>query len=53
MLAFTSLVITGIVVGLVVRHTIGDHGYGRAADVVLGITGAFGAGWATRESELA
>jgi uncharacterized membrane protein YeaQ/YmgE (transglycosylase-associated protein family) len=53
MLAITLLVITGIVVGLVVRHIIGDHGYGRAADVLLGVTGAFGAGWVTRQSELA
>jgi uncharacterized membrane protein YeaQ/YmgE (transglycosylase-associated protein family) len=49
---FSLLVIAGIVVGLVVRHIIADNGYGPAADVLLGIVGAFAAGWAMGQSEL-
>jgi uncharacterized membrane protein YeaQ/YmgE (transglycosylase-associated protein family) len=52
MLAFALLVVTGIVVGLVVRHIIGDHGYGRAADVLLGLTGALAGAWAIHQGEL-
>jgi uncharacterized membrane protein YeaQ/YmgE (transglycosylase-associated protein family) len=52
MLSFTLVVLTGIVVGLVVRHIVGDHGFGRVADVLLGITGASAAAWAIRQSEL-
>ena len=49
---FAILGITGISVGLIVRHIIGDNGFGPVADALLGITGAFVVAWAIGQSEL-
>jgi uncharacterized membrane protein YeaQ/YmgE (transglycosylase-associated protein family) len=45
MLNSTWLLLTGIIVGLLVRHITDDRAYGAIADCLLGITGAFAAEW--------
>jgi uncharacterized membrane protein YeaQ/YmgE (transglycosylase-associated protein family) len=45
MLATWLLLTIGIVTGLVTRTIVGGNAYGRVADALLGITGAFFVNW--------
>jgi len=47
-LAPSWLVVLGIVTGLVARTIVGGKAYGRVADALLGITGAFAVDWMLR-----
>lgn len=41
--------VIGLIAGAVASAVVGDSGYGLVGDLVLGIAGAFGGGWAFRE----
>jgi uncharacterized membrane protein YeaQ/YmgE (transglycosylase-associated protein family) len=45
MLAVSWLLAIGIVTGLITRTIVGGEAYGRVADALLGITGAFFVNW--------